>query len=213
MHSTQIIAIRHGETDWNLASRIQGHTDIPLNANGERQALQLAQSLADTPLAHIYSSDLQRALRTAQALAQANGAALSTHTDLRERSFGNYEGFRFADIEVSDPPSALRWRKRDPVFAPPQGESLQVLQARVAQVVAELAAGHLGQQIALVAHGGVLDCLYRLATHQEIQSPRTWELANTSVNRLLWTPDSGLTLVGWGDTSHLRIVGMDEITP
>ncbi|GAB2805400.1 histidine phosphatase family protein [Comamonas piscis] len=212
MHSTQIIAIRHGETDWNLAARIQGHTDIPLNATGEHQARQLAQALAETPLAHIYSSDLQRALRTAQALAQANGAPISTHSALRERSFGDYEGSRFADIEVSDPPSALRWRKRDPVFAPPQGESLQVLQARVAQIVAELAAGHLGQQIALVAHGGVLDCLYRLATHQEIQAPRTWELANTSVNRLLWTPDSGLTLVGWGDTSHLQTIGLDETT-
>lgn len=212
MHSTQIIAIRHGETDWNLAARIQGHTDIPLNATGERQAQRLAQALADTPLAHIYSSDLQRALHTAQALAQANGAPLSIHAALRERSFGDYEGARFTEIEASDPPSALRWRKRDPVFAPPQGESLQALQARVAQVVAELAAQHLGQQIALVAHGGVLDSLYRLATRQGIQAPRTWELANTSVNRLLWTPDTGLTLVGWGDTSHLQTQGLDEAT-
>ncbi|MFC3216646.1 histidine phosphatase family protein, partial [Comamonas sp. JC664] len=120
MHSTQIIAIRHGETDWNLAARIQGHTDIPLNATGERQARQLAQALAETPLAHIYSSDLQRALRTAQALALANGAPLATHSALRERSFGDYEGSRFADIEVSDPPSALRWRKRDPSLPRPR---------------------------------------------------------------------------------------------
>lgn len=210
MHSTQIIAIRHGETDWNLAARIQGHTDIPLNSNGQQQAQQLALALADTPLAHIYSSDLQRAWGTAQALAQSNGAPLSAHAALRERCFGDYEGARFADIELSDPPSALRWRKRDPVFAPPQGESLLALQARVAQVVAELAASHLGQQIALVAHGGVLDSLYRLATRQDIQAPRTWELANTGVNRLLWTPDSGLTLVGWGDTSHLHKTGLDE---
>lgn len=210
MHSTQIIAIRHGETDWNLAARIQGHTDIPLNTTGLQQARQLAQALADTHLAHIYSSDLLRAWSTAQALAQANGAPLTPNAALRERSFGDYEGARFADIELSDPAAALRWRKRDPAFAPPQGESLQVLQARVAQVVAELAARHLGQHIALVAHGGVLDSLYRLATRQDIQAPRTWELANTGVNRLLWTPDSGLTLIGWGDTSHLQKTGLDE---
>ena len=70
----------------------------------------------------------------------------------------------------------------------------------------------MGQQIALVAHGGVLDTLYRLATRQGLQAPRTWELANTSINRLLWTPDSGLALVGWGDTSHLQLTGLDELT-
>ena len=75
MNATQIIAIRHGETDWNLDARIQGHTDIPLNDTGLWQAEQLAQALADEPLAHIYSSDLLRAWATAQALSRANGAA------------------------------------------------------------------------------------------------------------------------------------------
>ena len=212
MNATQIIAIRHGETDWNVDARIQGHTDIPLNDTGLWQAEQLAQALTDEPLAHIYSSDLLRAWVTAQALSRANGAALTKTASLRERCFGSYEGHRFVDVEARDPESALRWRKRDPVFAPPAGESLETLLHRIAQAVATLAAPHQGQQIALVAHGGVLDCLYRLATHQDIQAPRTWELANTSVNRLLWTPDSGLTLVGWGDTSHLQQQGLDEIS-
>lgn len=212
MNATRIIAIRHGETDWNVGARIQGHTDIALNGTGRRQALQMASALADEPLHHIYSSDLQRALATAQALADANGALLTIDARLRERCFGRYEGQRFADIEVSDPEAALRWRKRDPAFAPPSGESLQDLQARVAHAVEALARQHMGQQIALVAHGGVLDTLYRLSTRQGLQAPRTWELANTSINRLLWTPDSGLALVGWGDTSHLQQTGQDELT-
>ncbi len=212
MHATRIIAIRHGETDWNVGARIQGHTDIALNGTGRKQALQMAAALADEPLHHIYSSDLQRALATAQALADANGALLTIDARLRERCFGSYEGQRFADVEVSDPEAALRWRKRDPAFAPPSGESLQALQTRVAHAVDALARQHMGQQIALVAHGGVLDTLYRLATRQGLQAPRTWELANTSINRLLWTPDSGLALVGWGDTSHLQLTGLDELT-
>ena len=211
MNATHILAIRHGETDWNIAGRIQGHTDVPLNATGIQQAEKLASSLADAPLAHIYSSDLLRAWATAQALAQCNGVPLTTHAGLRERCFGIYEGQRFVDIEASHPEDALRWRKRDPAFAPSQGESLQTLLTRVSDTVTAMAATHLGQHIAIVAHGGVLDSLYRLATHQGLQAPRTWELGNTSINRLLWTPDSGLTLVGWGDTSHLQRSGLDEI--
>ena len=212
MQTTRIIAIRHGETAWNVDTRIQGHLDIPLNDTGLWQARQVGQALADEPVAAIYSSDLQRAYATAQAVAQATGAPLTPERGLRERGFGDFQGRTFQQIERESPEQALRWRKRDPAFAPPSGESLQALQARIAHVVHALASQHMGQQIALVAHGGVLDTLYRLATRQDLQAPRTWELANTSVNRLLWTPDSGLTLVGWGDTSHLQQQGLDEIS-
>jgi probable phosphoglycerate mutase len=84
-----------------------------------------------------------------------------------------------------------------------------VLRERIVNTVNELAARHAGEQIVLVAHGGVLDILYRVATCMSLQAPRTWQLTNTAVNRLLWTPQ-GLTLVGWGDTSHLDALGKDE---
>ena len=85
------------------------------------------------------------------------------------------------------------------------------LRERILKTVDELAAQHKGQQIVLVAHGGVLDVLYRAATRLTLQAPRTWQLTNTAVNRLLWTPE-GLSLVGWGDTSHLEALGKDEAT-
>ena len=91
------------------------------------------------------------------------------------------------------------------------GESLVALRERVLATLNELAARHTGQQIVLVAHGGVLDILYRAATRLELQAPRTWALTNTAVNRLLWTPQ-GLSLVGWGDTSHLDARAQDETT-
>jgi probable phosphoglycerate mutase len=84
-----------------------------------------------------------------------------------------------------------------------------VLRDRIVTTVNELAVRHPGEQIVLVAHGGVLDILYRAATHLDLQAPRTWSLTNTAVNRLLWTP-AGLSLVGWGDTSHLEALGKDE---
>jgi probable phosphoglycerate mutase len=86
---------------------------------------------------------------------------------------------------------------------------LSVLRERILKTVDELAARHRGQQIVMVAHGGVMDILYRAATRLDLQAPRTWQLTNTAVNRLLWTPQ-GLSLVGWGDTSHLDSLGKDE---
>lgn len=202
MHATRIVAIRHGETAWNVDTRIQGHLDIPLNDTGLWQADQVARVLADEPIAAIYSSDLQRAHTTAQAVARATGAPLTAEPGLRERSFGHFQGRTFAEIEAELPEDALRWRKRDPHYAPDGGESLVALRERIERTVATLAQRHVGDQVVVVAHGGVLDVLYRLATRQDIQAPRTWQLANAAINRLLWTPD-GLTLIGWADTQHL----------
>ncbi len=202
MQATRIVAIRHGETAWNVDTRIQGHLDIPLNTTGLWQADQVARALADEPIAAIYTSDLQRAHATAQAVARATGAPLTTHTGLRERSFGHFQGRTFAEIEAELPEDAHRWRKRDPHYTPEGGESLVTLRERIERTVAQLAQQHLGEQVVMVAHGGVLDVLYRLATRQDIQAPRTWQLSNAAINRLLWTPD-GLSLVGWADTQHL----------
>lgn len=211
MDATRIIAIRHGETLWNVDTRIQGHRDIPLNDRGRWQAAQVARALAGEPIAAVYASDLLRAHATGTAIAEAAGAPLHAEPDLRERSFGELEGRTFAEIEAALPEQARRWRQRDPHFAPEGGESLTLLRARIAEVTARLAARHLGEQIVLVAHGGVLDVLYRLATGQELQAPRTWLLQNAALNRLLWTPEA-LTLVGWGDTGHLDGAAREETT-
>lgn len=202
MQATRLIAIRHGETAWNVDTRIQGHLDIPLNDTGLWQAEQAGKALAGEAVAAIYTSDLLRAHATAQAVARTTGAPLVNEPGLRERRFGHFEGRTFAEIEAELPDEAWRWRKRDPLYAPAGGESLTALRERVEHTVTALAARHVGEQVVLVAHGGVLDVLYRLATRLDLQAPRTWQLTNAAINRLLWTPD-GLTLVGWADTQHL----------
>lgn len=200
---TRILAIRHGETTWNVDSRIQGQLDIGLNDLGRRQAERAALHLADEGLDAIYSSDLKRAHDTAQALARRSGAALRTDAGLRERCFGVFEGRTFAQIDAQWPELALRWKRREPDFGAPGGETLVEFYARCVAAASRLAAAHAGQTIALVTHGGVLDCLYRAATRVELNAPRTWTIGNTSINRLLWT-DDGFTLIGWGDTQHLE---------
>lgn len=121
MQATRIIAIRHGETAWNVDARIQGHLDIPLNDIGLWQAGRAAAALAGESLAAIYSSDLARAQTTAQAVAATTGAPLILDSSLRERCFGSYEGRTFKEIESEQPADALRWRKRDPDFVPDGG--------------------------------------------------------------------------------------------
>ncbi|WP_394756497.1 histidine phosphatase family protein [Rhodoferax sp.] len=211
MHATRIIAVRHGETAWNVDTRIQGQLDIELNAKGRWQVQRLAKALAHEPISAIYSSHLLRARATAHAISTATGRTLQTHTGLRERGFGVFEGKTFAELEATWPEQSLRWRQRDPMWAPEGGESLTDLRERITRTAAELAAQHLGQQIVLVAHGGVMDVLYRAATRQDLQAPRTWDLGNAAINRLLWTPD-GFTLVGWSDTRHLEDDTLDEIS-
>ena len=207
MEATRIIAIRHGETAWNVDTRLQGHTDIGLNERGQWQARRVALALTEEPIDAIYSSDLSRAHATAQAIAQRNPQLahmlVPTHTGLRERGFGTFEGQTYAQIASNFPEESERWRTRDPNFAPPGGESLLQLRERIASTVTELASRHVGQQIVIVAHGGVMDALYRLATQLDVKAPRTWALGNAAINRLLWTPD-GLTLVGWADDYHLE---------
>lgn len=210
----RITAVRHGETAWNVDTRIQGQIDIGLNTRGQWQAQQLGAALAEHGLNHIYTSDLARAHHTALAIATHAGIApqaVALHAGLRERAFGVFEGRTHAEIEAQWPQDALRWRQRVPDWAPQGGESPLQLRQRVEQTVAHIAARHPGEHIALVAHGGVLDMLYRLATGQEVNAVRTWELGNCAINRLLWTPE-GLTLVGWADTAHLEAAARDETT-
>ena len=207
--ATRVIAVRHGETAWNVETRMQGQLDIPLNDKGRWQALRVAAALADEALDAIYTSDLLRASQTAEALARAQRLALVTDRGLRERCFGVFEGLTFTEVEARWPDDSRRWRRREPDFAPEGAESLRQFSARCVDAAARLAAAHPGQTIALVAHGGVMDCLYRAATRVALQAPRSWLLGNASINRLLYTPQ-GFSLVGWNDTGHLDEVPLDE---
>lgn len=210
METTHILAIRHGETDWNVATRIQGQIDIALNPQGLWQAQQVAKALADEQIQAVYASDLSRAFVTAQHIASQHALEVSRILPLRERHYGAFEGLTWDEIQQAHPSDAKRWHDRDPLWTPANGgESLLMLHTRVLHMVNEIAARHLGQQIALVTHGGVLDILYRIATGQDLQVARSWGLRNTAINRLSWTPQ-GLQLVGWADERHLDTDAREE---
>ncbi len=127
MKATRILAIRHGETAWNVDGRLQGHRDIPLGDTGRVQARRLAQALAGRgDIDAIVSSDLSRALETARIVAEAQGLPVTTDIGLRERCFGDFEGRTFAEVSAAWPAEAERWRRRDPDWSPP-GEQAETL--------------------------------------------------------------------------------------
>ncbi len=199
---TLLFALRHGQTAWNAELRIQGQLDIPLNDTGRWQAARLAEALADAGIAAVYTSDLQRARATAEPLALAAGVPLVADARLRERGFGQFEGHTYADIETRWPQAAARWRRREPGAGPEGGETLEAFYARSVEAVCDIAAAHPGQTIAVVAHGGVLDCLYRAAVGVALEASRSWQLGNATINRLLYNGER-LSLVGWSDEGHL----------
>jgi len=200
---TRLILVRHGETAWNVEARLQGQLDIPLNPRGLEQARLTAEALAHDAPDLVISSDLSRARQTAEAIAAHTGRPLQTDPALRERHFGLYQGMTHGEVSARWPEDAVRWRSRDPDFRPGgEGESLRMFHARCVDALMRIGQAHAGRTVVVVAHGGVLDCLYRAASRVEIDAPRSWSLDNAAINRLLYT-SSGLTLVGWNDTHHL----------
>jgi probable phosphoglycerate mutase len=198
----RICLVRHGETDWNVERRLQGHEDIPLNATGLLQAQALAQALANTRFDAIYSSDLARAQVTAEQVAQRAGVSVSTLAAVRERNFGVFQGMTRQEAEQEFPEMQARVARREPDFVPPEGESLRQCFTRVAAALDALADKHSGETILLVAHGGVLDAARRYVTGMPIDAPRDFALGNAALNWLARI-DGTWRLDGWNDQEHL----------
>lgn len=206
-----LLAVRHGETAWNVAGRLQGQLDLPLNDAGHAQAAQTAAALAGEPLAAVYASDLARAWDTAVPIAAVQGLAAQPEPGLRERHFGHWQGATRAEIAGRSPQDAAHLKARTPDHVPDGGESLRALAARVQATVDRLAARHVGQTVVLVTHGGVLDVLYRLAHGLPLNAPRGWDVPNAGLNRLCWTAGQ-LRVEGWGDVAHLMVEARDELS-
>lgn len=216
--TTQIIFIRHGETDWNRIKRIQGHIDIPLAQSGIDQAQQLGSRFADEArsgarLDAVWSSDLMRAQQTAQPVAQTLQIPVQLAAGLRERNYGAFQGHDSDEIAARFPDEYAHWQTRDPGFAPPEGESHRAFYHRILHALEPLIEAHRGGRIAVVTHGGVLDCVYRFARGLALDAPRTWPLFNTSVNVVDFESDGNVTqanVVAWGDVAHLGGVSADD---
>jgi probable phosphoglycerate mutase len=199
---TELIVIRHGETDWNRQQRFQGQIDVPLNAVGQAQAQRLQRRLADEPIDVLLCSDLQRARSTADALGQARSLAPQIDPLWREQGFGVLEGLDVPTIRQRHADLWQRWVRHEADYALPGGESNQDFHARVLRALAAALAAHAGQRVVVVTHGGVLDMLWRTARALPLHGARECEIPNTGINRLRWA-DGRLQIVQWALADHL----------
>ena len=205
---TELIVIRHGETDWNRQHRFQGQIDVPLNALGLEQARRLGQRLAaeciDAPPGAqpdaLVVSDLQRARQTAQPLADALGRPALVQPLWREQGFGILEGLDVPTIRHRHAGLWAQWLRHDADYALPQGgESNVAFHARVLQALGALPAA---ARVVVVTHGGVLDMLWRTVHGLSLTGARECEIPNTGINRLRWA-DRRLRIHAWADVAHL----------
>jgi 2,3-bisphosphoglycerate-dependent phosphoglycerate mutase len=199
---TQLLFIRHGETDWNAQQRFQGQIDVPLNATGHAQAARLGRRLAPESHDALFSSDLTRAQETAAPLAAAWGRQPTLVPGLREQSFGLLEGLDVPTIKLRHADLWQAWLQHRGDFALPGGESLHQFHSRVMDAVRMLATAGAGQRLVIVTHGGVLDMLWRTARGEPIDGLRQCEIPNTGINRLHWAHNT-LHIDRWADDEHL----------
>jgi probable phosphoglycerate mutase len=215
--TTRVVLIRHGETDWNRDRRIQGQTDTPLSALGRRQALAIGQRLKRERFTAIYASDLQRAWDTAQAIGQATLAerpdAPQPVADrrLREMDFGEWEGKTSAEIAASHPEAHARSKHRDADFRIPGGESFRDLYERTVDAVTSLVDAHPGGTLCVVAHGGILDMMYRHTHAIALDQPRVFSLYNAAYN-CLEHEGGRFRLEVWGEVAHLDALSDAVVT-
>ena len=203
--ATRVCLIRHGETDWNVEKRIQGHTDIPLNETGRAQALAMAFNAAHQRFHAIYSSDLVRTLETAKVLAQREDMEVKLLPQLRERHYGLFQGITAEQGARLYPVAYAHYLARDLDYDFETGESLRMFAQRVEDAIDWLVRHHSGQTIAAVSHSGVLDVVYRRATGRPLSTPRDFVIPNCALNWFHFD-SQGWHLESWADHHHLHEV-------
>lgn len=202
LQRTQLIVVRHGETEWNIARIRQGHLDSKLTEKGLAQARALAQRLAREKFTALYSSDLGRAVQTASAIADLTGHKIVTDPRLRERHLGIFQGLSGDEINAKYPEERRLFRTVGPDYVIPGGESMRQQVQRNVGYLTELAEKHCGEQVVVVTHGGVVSGFFRHTLEIPLEAPRRFEFVNAGLNIFAREEDIWLLLT-WGDVSHL----------
>lgn len=203
---TTILAVRHGETEWNKIGKQQGHLDSDLTALGLEQARRTGERLARLSGHIIYCSALGRAIRTAEIIARRTGLEIVCDSGLNERNLGILQGLTLAEFREKHPDEYERFTSPDPDYVIPGGESVRQRYDRTMNAVKKITVSNAGRTLILVMHGGNLDSLFRYVLNIPLQNPRNFSLVNGSINTFLVEGDTW-KLISWGEVSHLRDIG------
>ena len=207
---TRLCLVRHGETQWNAARRIQGQIDIGLNETGLRQAAGAGRWLSQAGIVALYSSDLKRAWTTALVIGDALGLVPVSVPEMRERRYGVFEGLTYDEAKAKHPDGYAAFEGRNANYNFENGESLSEMFARVTSKLKEIAAAHVGQNVVVVLHGGVLDIINRFVRGNSLETPRDFLIPNAGLNWIA-TVDGHWRIETWGETAHLEAGALDEL--
>lgn len=201
---TKMILVRHGQTVWNLEMKYQGHTDIALTAKGLKQARLVAKRLRNEKVAAVYASDLSRAYITAENIAALFSLPVIAMPELREISFGEWEGLTYTNINQGWPEVMAELFASPDHVQIPGGETFRELKARAAKAVKKIVLRHPDETVVVVSHGGTIRTL--LCDALDINLNYVWNIKqdNTAVNIIEYHDNRTLvTLVN--DTCHLEV--------
>ena len=208
---TRVILIRHGETVWNARGLYQGQEDSPLTPEGQVQAQALAERMRQhPPIDALYTSDLPRTHATAAPTALALGLKTIVEPALGERNYGIFQGENKATIKERFPTEYAAHTSGNIDYAIPEGESNRQFHDRVITALNALGTHHVGEQIAIVTHGGVLTMIFKHVLGLPIAAPRYFSVPNTSYNLLCHAHDRW-RVETIGDTSHLGDRALDNV--
>ena len=185
----KLFLIRHGQTDWNRLGKYQGQADVPLSKEGLRQAEQLAQHFPADALDIIYTSDLQRAWKTAERLAERFSSPMKADKALRELNFGDWEGLTYQEIAAKWPQEVAHLFGAPEKLNIPGGETFPALQQRAMEKIHEIRAENEGKTVAVVAHGAIIKAILTGLLHMPIHYVWTLRQDNTAVNILRFDED------------------------
>lgn len=201
----KIILVRHGETDGNVSGKFHGHFDSDLTARGERQILLLADRLADFDISAIYSSDLKRAFKTAEAAASKLGLCVNTDARLREISCGDLEDKTWDEVKLQYPDIYERWNVLPHTVDMPSGENILDFQKRVSGCVIDIAKSNIGENVLIATHGTVIKVLVCFFTNVSMDNfEKVPWVDNTSITVFGTDERLNFTLELLGDTRHLE---------
>jgi len=202
MKETEIILIRHGETEWNSQQRMQGHSNSDLSSVGQAQIQALGQWMKNVPFDHIYSSDSLRAKQTAEAITQFSGHELKIDLRLREKNLGVFEGLTSEEARERHPEVFRLFKTAGSKYVIDEGESTQQLQDRALEIVDEIRIKHPEERVLLVTHGGFIRVVMKYSLGLSLETPTRFLIRNTGVFRLVW--EDKWIVSQMGGVSHLE---------
>ena len=199
--------VRHGETEWNVQGRLQGHADIALSQKGREQARMIAHRLAGLPLDVAYCSDLCRANETAAIILEDRDIPLHRTQELRERYYGVFEGLTVEERTSRYPEMFAASLVKDLDFAPTGGETTRQTSARTASFVANTRERHPDETVLIVGHGGSLRSAFMALMELPLEANWRFVMANCSLSVIDTYPDNAVLRL-FNDTSHVD--GLDN---